>query len=68
MSDLDDHDGKHRVFDRVDDPVVALTDAIPILAGKFFAPWRSWVGAQLLDSGGYSPTVLGWQRFEFLCS
>ena len=65
VPDLHDHHDEHFVLDRVDDPIVSLTDSISIIPRKLLASWRAGVRAELLDSDSDAPTVFRWESFEF---
>ena len=67
VPDLYHHHGERLVLDRVDDPIVSLTDSISIFPRKLLASWRAGVRAELLDSGGDAPTFFRWEGFEFFC-
>lgn len=60
----DDCNDKLRIGDFIDDPVLSLTDPVPLLAGEFrAAPW-SWVFRQGFDALQYPKDMLLWYGAE----
>ena len=59
MPDPDDEDHELRVLDRVDDPIRAHADAVPIqLAGELLATGRPGIIGQRADAGNDALTIL----------
>jgi len=59
MPDPDDEDHQLRVPDRVDDPIPAYSNAVPIgLAGQLLAAGRAGVIGQRADPGDDALTIL----------
>jgi hypothetical protein len=59
MPDSDDEDHQLRVTDRVDDPIPAYSDAVPIvLAGELFATGGPGIIGQRTDAGDDALTIL----------
>jgi len=65
MTDLDNHDGRRGVIDCVQNAVVTLSEAVPVLAGQFLGTAGPWFSAEALDLGGGALSFLFRQRFEF---
>jgi hypothetical protein len=65
MADLDDHDSCRGVIDCVQNAVVTLSEAVPVLAGQFLGTAGPWVSAEALELGSSALAVLFRQRFEF---
>jgi hypothetical protein len=64
MTDLHDHDGHRRIVDRVEDPVVTLSQTVLVPARELLRAGGPWVSTETLDPGGRAPTVLLRQRLE----
>ena len=44
VADLDDEHNQFLVFDRVDDPVLAVADSVEVIGtGQFLGPVRPWI-------------------------
>ncbi len=68
MADLHDGEGLEGVIDRVENSVVALSDAEPVLTRQFLGTRGTWLDTQPMDPRDESPSILEREPFEFLRS
>ena len=67
LANLYDTDDQGNIGDRIDDPVRPLADAIlVIVAGKFFATWRSRIEGKILNALDDPETVFLGGGLDFL--
>ena len=50
MADLYDLHKQLIIIDDINDPVISLTDSMPIPSGRFLAANRSWVASKSMDA------------------
>ena len=67
MSDLDHEDDEDVILDRVDDPVCALSNPVPIrMTGELLAPGWTWIIGQRANAVDDLPSHLLWlDLFDF---
>ena len=66
MSYFDDHHGAFGIVNRIENPVVTLTDSIPLMAGELFTARRPRVFRKTPHSHHQALAVLGSDGFQFL--
>lgn len=64
MTDFDRDDDQASVFDPIDNPVVALSNAVLFLPREFLASGRARIIGQILGLSKYSLGVFLWNRFK----
>ena len=49
MSNFDNEDDEFIVFNAVYDPVLSLSQPIPVMTGQFLTSMRTWINGELFD-------------------
>jgi hypothetical protein len=63
MADFDDHDDKIKILNRIQDPIVSLSNTVLVVPRELLAAWRPRVARQRQDVRDDPSAILLWESF-----